>query len=153
MLEQKFDSAPNTSADLQVVVIRRLSDIQHDLLYADFAQGKTFKALPKEVGVQNWIANELCGHQGRAYSVEREPHVVEEKETDIRLRARSIDIALPIEVKVPESWALANFEEALVAQLCGCYLRPQDGRYDCCWRTKMRVFTAGKSRMGFFHIR
>ena len=128
-LEQQFDSTPNTPTDLQSVAIRRLSDIQHDLHHADFAQGKTFKALPKEVDVQNWIANELRNRQGRAYSVEREPHVVEEKEPDIRLRARSTDAALPIEVKVAESWTLAKLEEALVAQLCGRYLRSQDGRH------------------------
>jgi len=128
-LEQSFDMAPNTALDLQRSAIRRLSDIQHDLHHADFAQGKTFKSLPQEVDVQNWVANELRTRQCRAYSVEREPHVVEEKEPDIRLRGRATDTSLPIEVKVAESWTLAKLEEALVSQLCGRYLRARDANY------------------------
>jgi hypothetical protein len=54
---------------------------------------------------------------------------VEEKEPDIRLRARSTDASLPIEVKVAKSWTVAKLEEALVAQLCGRYLRAQNSKY------------------------
>ena len=128
-LEQHFDLAPTTPPDLQEIAARRLSDIQHALLHGDFAQGRTVKNLPNETEVQKWVATELRNRQGRAYSVEREPHVVDEKEPDIRLRAKASDASLPIEVKVPESWSLAELEEALNEQLAGRYLRAQDGKY------------------------
>jgi len=128
-LEQHFELAPTTPADLREVAARRLSDIQHALLHGDFAQGRTVKNLANETEVQKWVATELRNRQGRAYSVEREPHVVDEKEPDIRLRAKASDASVPIEVKVPESWSLAKLEEALRDQLAGRYLRAQDGKY------------------------
>jgi hypothetical protein len=128
-LEQDFDLAPTTPRDLQDVVIRRLSDIQHALVRGDFAQGRTVKNLPDETEVQEWVATELRNCQRRAYSVEREPHVVDEKEPDIRLRAKASDASLPIEVKVVESWSLAELEEALNEQLTGRYLRAKDGKH------------------------
>jgi antitoxin component of RelBE/YafQ-DinJ toxin-antitoxin module len=128
-LEQRFDPAPTTAKDLQEVAARRLSDIQHAVIHGDFAQGRTVKNLPNEMEVQKWVANELRNRQGRAYSVEREPHVADEKEPDIRLRAKASDVSLPIEVKVPESWTLVQLEEALTKQLTGRYLRAQDGKH------------------------
>ena len=112
-LEKQFDNAPISAADLELVAERRLADINHDLHHGDFAQGRTVKALGDERAVQRWVANELRNLQGRAYSVEREPHVVEEKEPDIRLRARTTDTSLPIEIKVAESWTLPKLEDAL----------------------------------------
>jgi hypothetical protein len=103
--------------------------MQHDLLHADFAQGTTVAALPNENAVQNWVADRLRLKQGRAYSVEREPHVVDEKEPDVRLRAKVSDASVAIEIKVPESWTLEQLEAALTDQLCGRYLRARDARH------------------------
>lgn len=127
--EQTFDNAPRTAAELQELAVRRLAAIQDDLLHGDFAQGRIFKSLPREEDVQTWVAGELRTRQGRAHSVEREPLVVENKEPDIRLRARSTDAALAIEIKVAESWTLLELEEALTDQLCGRYLRSATGRH------------------------
>ena len=128
-LEARFDFAPRTPCDLQSLVMLRISDIQHDLHHADFAQGATLKSLPNEREVQKWVAAELRNRQGRAYSVEREPHVVEEKEPDVRLRAKATDASLPIEIKVAESWTLSELENALTVQLGGRYLRAQDAKH------------------------
>jgi hypothetical protein len=127
--EETAETAPRTPKDLQRVAIRRLDDLQQDLLHADFAQGATVKALPNETAVQNWVADRLRLKQGRAYSVEREPHVVDEKEPDVRLRAKVTDASVPIEIKVTESWSLAELEAALKDQLCGRYLRAQNARH------------------------
>ncbi len=81
-------AAPSTAKDLQRVALRRLDDMQHELLHGDFAQGAIVKALPDETAVQNWVADRLRLKQGRAYSVEREPHVVSEKGHSRRLRKR-----------------------------------------------------------------
>lgn len=127
--EQSHDAAPRTARDLQLVALRRLDDLQHELLHGDFAQGATVRALPDETAVQNWVAHYLRLKQGRAYSVEREPHVVDEKEPDIRLRGSATDVCVAIEIKVAESWTLEKLEEALTNQLCGLYLRAKDARH------------------------
>jgi hypothetical protein len=67
--------------------------------------------------------------QGRSFSVEREPHVVDEKEPDIRVRAKATDASVAMEVKVAESWSLRQLNDALEVQLCERYLRASDGRY------------------------
>ncbi len=120
---------PSTGKDLQRSALRRFEDMQHDLLHGDFAQGATVQALADEPAVQNWIAERLRLKQGRAYSVEREPHVVDEKEPDVRLRAKSTDASVAVEIKIPERWSLGDLEAALTDQLCGRYLRARDARY------------------------
>jgi hypothetical protein len=76
--------------------------------------------------VQNWVADRLRLKQGLAYSVEREPHVVDEKEPDVRLRAKVTDARVAIEIKVAESWTLEDLEVAPTDQLCGRYLQARD---------------------------
>jgi hypothetical protein len=127
--EQTAEAAPSTGKDLQRTALRRFDDIQHDLLHGDFAQGATVQALANEQAVQNWTAERLRLKQGRAYSVEREPHVADEKEPDVRLRAKASDASVAIEIKVPESWTVTELEAALSDQLCGRYLRARDARH------------------------
>jgi hypothetical protein len=103
--------------------------MDHALHNDDFAQGRVFKALRPESTVQEWVADRLRLKQGRAYSVEREPQVVEGKMPDIRLRARATDAGLPIEIKVGESCSLSDLEHALTVQLGGRYLRAQDAHH------------------------
>ena len=129
VFEQTAETAPTTAKDLQRFALRRLDDMQHELLYGDYAQGAVVKALPNETAVQNWVADRLRLKQGRAYSVEREPHVADEKEPDVRLRAKATDASVAIEIKVPESWTLEALEAALNDQLCGRYLRARDARH------------------------
>lgn len=127
-VEQQFERPPMTGRELQLVALQRLEDMQHDLIHGDFQQGTTLSALPDEPAVQNWMADRLRHVQGNAYSIEREPHVAEEKEPDLRFRGKASDANVAIEIKVAESWTLAQLEEALVKQLCSQYLRAQDGR-------------------------
>lgn len=126
--ERQFERLPITGTELQIVALRRLEDIQHDLIHGDFQQGTTLSALPDEAAVQNWLADRLRHVQGHAYSIEREPHVAEEKEPDIRFRGKASDASVAIEIKVASSWSLAELETALIKQLCGQYLRSQNGR-------------------------
>ena len=126
--EERCESLPQTPLDLQRLLLARLADLQHSLLHDDFAQGSTLCGLRDERAVQNWIADYLRRSQGRSYSVEREVHVVGEKEPDIRTRAAN-DANVPIEIKVAESWTLEELEAALDDQLCGQYLRAKSGRH------------------------
>jgi hypothetical protein len=121
--EATAEAAPSTAKDLQRTALRRFDDMQHELLHGDFAQGATLQALPVELAVQKWIAERLRLRQGRAYSVEREPHVADEKEPDVRLRTKATDASVAIEIKAPESWTITQLEAALLDQLCGRYLR------------------------------
>lgn len=127
-VEKQFERPPVTGRELQVVVEQRLEDLQHELIHGDFQQGTTLSALPDECAVQNWMADRLRQAQGSAYSIEREPHVAEEKEPDLRFRCKTSDAAVATEIKVAESWSLPELEEALVNQLCGQYLRAENGR-------------------------
>jgi hypothetical protein len=127
--ESTAEAAPRTPEDLQRTALRRFDDMQDDLIHGDFAQGATVQSLPDETAVQNWVAERLRLKQGRAYSVEREPHVADEKEPDVRLRAKATDASLAIEIKVPESWSIRELEAALSDQLCGRYLRTRAARH------------------------
>ncbi len=126
--EEAAERRPSTGKQLQALAMQRLADMQHDLIHGDFQQGRTLSALPDERSVQNWMADRLRQLQGTSYSIEREPHVADEKEPDLRFRARATDANVATEIKVASSWSLAKLEEALVTQLCGRYLRARDGR-------------------------
>jgi hypothetical protein len=126
--EQQFEKQPVTGQELRLVALQRLEDLQHDLINGDFQQGNTLRALPDERAVQNWMADRLRQVQANAYSVEREVHVADEKEPDLRFRAKASDANVATEIKIAESWTLKQLEDALVKQLCGQYLRSGDGR-------------------------
>jgi len=127
--EETREAAPRTTLDLQRLALSRFADFQDDLLTSDFAQGKTVNGLADENAVQGWIADRLDLKRGSSYSVERESRVVEEKEPDIRLRAKASPATLPIEVKLTDRWTLKELEDALVTQLCGKYLQAKDARH------------------------
>ena len=128
IFEQQFEKPPMTGRELQLVALQRLEDLQHDLIHGDFRQGTTLSALPDERAVQNWLADRLRQAQASAYSIEREVHVAGEKEPDLRFRAKASDAHVATEIKIAGSWTLEQLEDALVKQLCGQYLRAQDGR-------------------------
>jgi hypothetical protein len=127
--EETAETEPQTARDLQMVALRRLADMQYDLLHDDFQQGETLAGLSDEKAVQKWTADRLRLKQGRSYSVEREVHVADEKEPDVRVRTRATDASVPLEVKVAETWTLPQLEAALTTQLCDQYLRAREGRH------------------------
>lgn len=127
--EATAQTQPHTALDLQRLALQQLADMQHDLVNDEYQQGETLALLPKESRVQRWLADRLTLKQVRSYSVDREVHVADEKEPDIRLRCKPTDATMPIEVKVAERWTVEDLEEALVTQLCGRYLRAKEGRH------------------------
>ncbi|HYI96083.1 MAG TPA: hypothetical protein VEX68_21245 [Bryobacteraceae bacterium] len=127
--ERSKETAPRTGRDLRSVLVNLIEDMQHDLLHDDFSQAQTLKGIGSEKEVQKWVADRLRLRQGRSFSVEREPHVVEEKEPDVRVRAKATDANVSMEIKVADSWSLTELDLALEVQLCGRYLRSNQGRY------------------------
>ena len=127
--QHDFQNVPSTSQDLQRVGLIQLEEIEHHLLHGDFNQGVVVASLKNETAVQNWFADKLQSLQGRSFTLEREPHVTDEREPDIRLSSRTSDARCPIEIKIAESWSLSELRIALEEQLCGSYLRVQENRY------------------------
>jgi hypothetical protein len=127
--ERVAQRAPTSAADLQRLALRHLADIRYDLLHDDFAQGAALQLLPKETLVQTWTADRLRSEHQHLYSVERESQVVDEKEPDIRLRAKTADASMPMEIKVVDDWRLVELEAALTEQLCAKYLRARGARH------------------------
>lgn len=126
--EKSLHFAPATTKGLHEVAVNRLRDFQHDLIHSDFAQASAVRRLGDEKAVQKWIADRFDLTSNRSYTVERESHVADEKEPDIRLRSRQTGSSVPIEVKVAESWTYAQLKTALITQLCGQYLRHAEAR-------------------------
>lgn len=127
--EDNFQALPRTPSDLQRLVGNRFADLQHDLIHSDFAQGSTVAKLENEMEVQRWFAHEFRTGQGRSFGIEREPHTADEKEPDLRIRAKASDASLPIEIKVAGSWSVHQLEEALTIQLMKRYLRDRNDRW------------------------
>jgi hypothetical protein len=127
--EELHEAVPKTPLDLQRLALFRLADIQDDLLNSDFEQGSTLKGQPNETAVQKWVGDRFDMLKGSSYTVERESRVVDEKEPDVRLRSKQSHATVAMEIKVAESWSLAELEAALTTQLCGKYLRAKDARH------------------------
>jgi len=141
--EQAKETAPRTGKDLRSVLVGRIEDMQHELVHDDFSQGRTLQSLDSEKEVQKWVADRLRLKQGRSFSVEREPHVVDEKEPDVRIRAKATDANVSMEIKVTKPWSLSQLDEALEVQLCGRYLRSDQGRYGVLLLVHQRARTIG----------
>lgn len=129
LFEKNHEALPRTPAELQRVVEGRLKDLQHDLIHSDFGQGAVVAALKDEKQVQSWFAHEFRKGQGLAFSIEREPLVIDGKEPDYRIRSKATEASLPVEIKVAESWSLPELEQALTSQLKGRYLRDRNDRW------------------------
>jgi hypothetical protein len=127
--ERDHERAPTTAPELQELAHRRIAQIAHDLLHHKFAQGATLKGLPDETAVQNWLGDRFDSLSANAYTVERESHVVDEKEPDITLTSQGAAVSVAIEVKVVDDMTVDELDAALTDQLCGRYLRHKASRY------------------------
>jgi|GEM_PF-1151910 len=121
--------APRSSRDLCRHAIALLEDLQQDLLNDEFQQGQTLASQKGETAVQNWMAATLRTGARQRFSVERESHVAQEKEPDIRLRVSETQATASVEIKVVESWSVQELESALTDQLVKQYLRHSDHRW------------------------
>lgn len=128
-MEEAHEHAPVTTADLQLLAVRRLEALRHGLFDHKFAQGDTLQLLVDEDAVQRWMASQLEAGQGRAFTVQRETELAEGKAPDILLTSRHSGAELPIEIKVVDKMTVAEIEAALETQLCGQYLRHREARH------------------------
>jgi len=127
--EAEHTFSPQSSRDLCRHALAVLENLQHQLIHADFQQGRVLARLNSEDLVQNWVAEQFRLRAGNRFSVERESQVADAKEPDIRLRVSSAQASTAIEVKVAESWSVPDLEKALTDQLVKKYLRDEDHRW------------------------
>ena len=139
----------------QALARDRLDDLVHELRHGDFTRGTLLQTLADENAVQRFIGHELHQRQGQAYSLEREPHVADENEPDIRLQARESEARLPIEIKDTDSgWTLKELETGLTDQLCGRYMRDARDRHGIYLivHRHPRTWRIGRKMLGFQEV-
>ena len=122
----------------------RLDDLSHDIAHDDFTDRRTLRSISKECEMQRTLARRLRDRASGAYVVTREDEVADRNRTDIRLAAVAGDQKAVIEVKLADSWSLAELERALREQLVGRYLRHQTCRAGCLLLTYMGKQQHGK---------
>jgi hypothetical protein len=127
--EEDFGKPPSTTAELQLLAMRRIEQIAHDLRHDKFAQGATLSGLAGETAVQIWLSDRLQSMAGNVFTVDRENQLVDGKKPDIMLHSRFSGVSLPIEVKILEKLRTADLERAIEVQLCGRYLRHASARH------------------------
>ena len=118
-----FHNRPATAQDLQRAGLIRLEEIAHDLLHGDFNQGFVVARLENETAVQNWFASRLQSLQGQCYTVEREVHVADEREPDLRLSSRISDARCPLRSRLQKVGLYLSLERpsktSFAAAICG----------------------------------
>jgi hypothetical protein len=128
-VEDHAERPPYTSRSLMALAMERLRDLQYDLMHHDNQPGRALQRLERETLVQNYVARELESVRRGSYRVVRESRVADEKEPDIRLLSMAGEGVVAIELKVAESWTLADLETALEHQLCAQYLRARGAKH------------------------
>jgi hypothetical protein len=126
--EQDALMLPRTSQDLQTVAIGAIDDLQLKVLSDDNSLARIVAKLPREREVQQWVRDQVEERFGRAFGIEREPHVYDEKEPDLRLSSRVTSAKSPIEIK-RSTWTLEQLEDAITKQLVGRYLKNSEYRF------------------------
>ena len=131
-----------TSAELQQVIMRQVSNIQYDLFEERHGQAETVKSLRDEAAVQKWTAKELITYGRNTYKTNRDPISTANKRPDIRIESTVSTAGMAIEIKAAHSWSLKQLEEALTEQLTKLYIRD---RQDRCG-VLLLVYQGGRNR-------
>jgi hypothetical protein len=120
------EADPTTEDGLYELTLARLTDIatflrDHRFSYRDvFANFEGAKAV-RERYFQLWLAAELHARSARRYNVVREEEEREQKRPDLRTHVTGLR-PTSLELKVAESWNLAELRAALATQLVGQYM-------------------------------
>ncbi|MCH9026345.1 MAG: hypothetical protein IIA05_04400 [Proteobacteria bacterium] len=127
--QRDFERAPSTLEDLHQVVLDRLWDIEDEMQVGRFSGKAALRQdhleRAEERVVQLGIAEQLRLRASGAYSLEREPELESHDEPDISIQRAGIEEALPVEIKVADSWSCTQLTEAISGQLIGQYMRPR----------------------------
>jgi hypothetical protein len=120
--EQETAKEPQTARELFELILRQLDEIRDDLESGDFSQAALLKlAKRKEDYFQTWVAEQLELRSRRLYTVTRESQVRNAKRPDIVVQRTKVNVRIPLEIKVAESWSGTALRAALDRQLIGQY--------------------------------
>jgi hypothetical protein len=114
---------PKNHAELFQCVLSVLSDIAFDVQNADFSDKNMLRNTQTELQLQPVLAKKILNRSMGRYQVVREPEVMNQKKPDIVILANAFNGRTAIEIKVADSWTVAQLEDALIKQLVGQYLR------------------------------
>ena len=122
-----FAQAPKTLGQLHDTVVDRLCDINDHARHGRFNNRIAWRqddaSRADEKIVQLGIAEQLLSRANGAYSVEREPEHGSSVKPDISVQRSGISGALPVEIKVADSWSYSQLLEAISDQLIGRYMK------------------------------
>jgi hypothetical protein len=130
-LEKNLEAPPHDRAGLFAVMMDRLEDLQHDIAHHAFTDRSLLQKTSQEIDLQRTLALRLEGSARDAFLMVRESEVADLKKTDIGIAAVRPPQKAVIEIKVGDSWSVAELERALSAQIKGQYLRHKDCGAGC----------------------
>lgn len=142
--EERQSWLPRTPAELFQSMMDRLDDIERDERHHPFNERHILAAITAETDMQPLLARRIESAARGAYQVSREEEVADKKEPDVRLIGLSGAGKAAVEIKIGDSWSVAELETALVDQLVGQYLRHEECSVGCL------LITYG-GRKGFEH--
>ena len=125
----RHETPPRTLSELHEIVLDRLEDIEDDIIAGRFSNKDMLRQDSRkradERRIQLAIANELDLRKDDVYSIEREPEQADHNEPDISIQRAGIPQALPIEIKVADSWSYMELKNTISDQLIGKYMKPR----------------------------
>ena len=128
-----FEKKPQTQKELHAIVLYRIDDIFDGWETGDYSAKDVLRQdhmdRADETIIQLALAKEFEQRRNGAYTLEREPEVIDAKKPDIRINSDSVNCGIPIEIKVADSWSLRELKEAIKDQLVGRYMRSKDEQY------------------------
>lgn len=130
-LEKNLEAPPHDRAGLFAVMMDRLDDLQHDIAHHAFTDRSLLQKTSDEIDLQRTLALRLEASARDAFLMVRENEVADLKKTDIGIAAVRPPQKAVIEIKVGDSWSVAQLERALRAQIKGQYLRHKDCGAGC----------------------
>ena len=126
---KEYEIEPKTDTDLFEIVIRRLSDIKHNVEKADTSIRQDLHKEDDEIQLRRWFANQLQMRSHEKYTAPQEEEIDQRQKPDLRIQNPKVRGPVSIEIKWADRWTLAELHDRLENQLIGQYLRDANARY------------------------
>jgi hypothetical protein len=133
-LGEVYCRAPRTEGELYEQVVARLQEIREGIEGGPFSDRMLFEPGIEEKKLQLWLAARLSDTPLRQFiprfKVHREPHVDDDKRTDIEVSSAAGKVCIEIKpVDSQRSYSANSLTQTLREQLVGQYLRGQNSKH------------------------
>jgi hypothetical protein len=126
---EALERTPKNPLELFELVCLRLEDLKVSLESGDTSMAAILLLVKDEETLRNYFGDQFRTTARGRYSVPQEEELADAKRPDIRVHGSGFDAAVPIELKIADSWSGNQLFERLEEQLCGDYLRdPRSAR-------------------------